>query len=334
MTAQDHSRRVSLQLAALATLTVLVVPSAAMGQPVLGTFDRTLNVAGPVDLEVTPGSGDITIRTGPAASVHIIGRIRASQSWFGAFTNAGERVKYLESNPPIEQTGNTIRIGRIPDREALQHVSISYEIVAPAQCRLTSHTGSGDQHIGDISGPVEIGSGSGDLTLGRVGGRVDASTGSGDITASAIGGGFSARTGSGSVTAREVRGEVTVSTGSGDIEVVQAAPGTVRINSGSGDVRLDGIQGELEVDSSSGDVSVQGTPTRRWDISTSSGGITMVVPQTAAFDLDAHSSSGGIVANHPVTIVGAIERHSLTGKVRGGGPLVRVRASSGGIRIE
>ena len=326
-----------LRLAGIPVLAVgliLIAPATIQAQTVQGMFERTLSVSGPVDLDVTTGSGDITIRQGSAGSVRVIGRIRASRSWLGTGPSAEEKVKALEAKPPIEQTGSAIRIGRIEDRELQQNVSISYEITAPSQCKLRSHTGSGDQNIADISGPVEIGSGSGDLVMGNIGGRVDASTGSGDITVGTVRGGLNARTGSGSVRAGGVSGEIAVSSGSGDIEVSQTAAGSVRVSAASGDITLRGIQGLLRADSSSGDIIAQGTPAADWQVSSASGDVTLEVPQTAGFELDARSSSGRIDSKHPVTMTGSIERHALRGKVRSGGPLVRVRTSSGTIRLQ
>ena len=320
-------------IAAAALGITLCLPAAGAAQAVQGSFDRTLTVAGPADLDVTTGSGDIVLRTGPAGSVHVVGRIRATNAPLGIGRGAAERVKALEANPPITQTGAAIRIGYISDRDLSQNVSISYEITAPAECKLRSRTGSGDQQIGDVSGPVDISSGSGDLVVGAVGGQVSASTGSGDITAGGVRGSFSARTGSGSVNASSVQGEITVSTGSGDVTVTQTGSGAVKVSVASGDVRLRGVRGGLQVDSASGDITVQGTPAAAWQVSSASGGVTLELPADAAFDLDARSSSGSIDSSHPVTMTGKIDRHSVTGQVRGGGPAVRVHTASGSIRI-
>jgi hypothetical protein len=40
------------------------------------TFDRTLTVSAPVDLEVVTGSGSITVRSGPAGSITVHGTVR------------------------------------------------------------------------------------------------------------------------------------------------------------------------------------------------------------------------------------------------------------------
>src|SRR6185369_17562291 len=106
---------------------------------------------------------------------------------------------------PIEQTGNLVRIGRIPDRD-LQNVSISYEIVVPPQTNIRSHTGSGRQQLDGIEGRVEAGTGSGSITLRDIRGDVNANTGSGSIRASSIRGGLRMQTGSGGI---EVQGEQT-----------------------------------------------------------------------------------------------------------------------------
>ncbi len=323
-----------LGIAALALALTLLVPAASVAQSaVQGTFDRTLTVSGPADLDLTTGSGDVFVRSGPAGSVHVVGRIRASQSWFGSGGAAADKVKALEAKPPIEQTGNAIRIGRIEDKDLQQNVSISYEITVPSQCKLRSHTGSGDQKIGDISGPVDVASGSGDLVLGAIGGRVDATAGSGDITVGGAQGGLGVRTGSGDIQVKDVTGDFTASSGSGDINVSGSVSGAVRANAASGDVTIRGVKGALRVDSASGDIVVQGTPTGEWELSSASGSITLELPQTASFDLDVRTSSGRIDSKHPVTMTGSADRHSLAGKVRNGGPLIRMHTSSGNVEI-
>ena len=120
-----------------------------------GSFDRTLNVTGPADLEVSTGSGSITVRAGTANLIQIHGTIRV-QNHRNTREGAEAKVRALASNPPIEQSGSVIRIGRIEDRELRENVSISYEIVAPEETRLRARTGSGSQTVEGIRGPAEI----------------------------------------------------------------------------------------------------------------------------------------------------------------------------------
>src|SRR5262245_15070458 len=82
-----------------------------------GSFDRTLNVSGTVDLDVSTGSGSINIRRGSNDRVEIHGKIRAGDGWWRSSRDTEDAVRRLEANPPIEQSGQTIRIGRISDRD-------------------------------------------------------------------------------------------------------------------------------------------------------------------------------------------------------------------------
>src|SRR2546423_1070900 len=177
-----------------------------------GSFDKTLQVSGSVDLNVISGSGNVTVRTGASSVVHVSAKIRARDQWFGGGMNAHEKIQKIQANPPIEQTGNSIRIGRIEDRELQQNVSIDYDLTVPAQTRLTSHTGSGDQTITGLQLPLSAKSGSGNLTVDNIGADVRLDAGSGDLKITSVKGALNAATGSGSVL-------LDLHTGSGDIQV-------------------------------------------------------------------------------------------------------------------
>ncbi len=296
-----------------------------------GGFDRNLKVAGPVDLEVRTGSGGITVRSGAADTVEVHAVIKARDS---SGMRAEEKVKRLEANPPIEQTGNTIRIGRITDRDLQQNVSISYELVVPQQTQLRSHTGSGHQTVNGIAGPVDAETGSGGVTLANIGGELRAHTGSGGIDLDDIRGTVRAEAGSGSIRATKIAGGFDGHTGSGSINLVQSAQGNVRADTGSGGVDLQNVKGGVRAETGSGHITIEGTPAAAWDIQTGSGGITLRLPQDASFDLYAHTGSGSIKSDHPVTMQGSFNRHELRGKVRNGGVSIELRTGSGNIAIQ
>ncbi len=207
---------------------VCIVPFSATAQGrnrtffggVQGAFDRTLNVSGTVDLDVSTGSGSIDVRRGSNNRVEIHGKIRGGDSWFRSSRDTEDAVRRLESNPPIEQSGQTIRIGRIPDRDLQQNISISYEIVVPNQTNVRAHTGSGSQTIEGVDGRVDVGTGSGSISLRDIRGDLEASTGSGSISLAGFRGGLRMHTGSGGI---RVQGEQTgrweLQTGSGGIDV-------------------------------------------------------------------------------------------------------------------
>jgi hypothetical protein len=295
-----------------------------------GHFDRTLHVTGPVDLDVQTGSGSIAVQAGSSDKVEIHGRIRAN-SW--AHGDVDARIHEIETNPPIEQNGNTIRIGRVADRELLRNISISYELVAPAQTKLHSESGSGDQTVDGMDGPAEAISGSGGVRLSNIGGEVYARTGSGDIELNSTRGNTHVSTGSGSIRALGIAGSLNASSGSGSIKLEQAAAGDVAISTGSGSIEVKGVKGAVHVTTGSGSILVQGEATGEWRLRTGSGDVTLELPAEAAFDVAARTSSGHIETNHELTVKGTISPRELNGKVRGGGALVDVSTSSGSIRI-
>lgn len=331
-------RRLRYSIAGLAVALLATVGTIPVsGATVKGSFERTLQVTGPVELDVQTGSGRITVRTGDAGSVHVVGTIRAGRSlfnWFGTSRAAEEKVRYLESNPPIEQDGNIIRIGYIKERKFRHNVSISYEVVVPVETQLRSKTGSGSQSIEGVRGPVSADTGSGNLTISHIGGEVRAHTGSGNIELDSVKGGVRADTGSGSIRGASIAGSLWADTGSGSVRVELTASGPVEIETGSGSVDVRGVQGSLRVHTSSGRIQAEGEPAGSWNLSAGSGSITVRLPANAAFEFHARTGSGGIYTDHPLTVQGKINRRELRGKVRGGGFLLEVRTGSGSIRIE
>jgi len=298
-----------------------------------GTFQRTLKVSGAVNLEVESGSGNITVQRGGSDQVQVIGHIRANNWLFGS-SDASEKVKRIQDNPPIQQSGNDIHIGRIEDPELRRNISISYEVTVPADTRLRSHTGSGNQQISGISGPADVETGSGNLTISDIGGAVKAEAGSGNIDADRIQGGMRAHSGSGEIHANSIAGGFDGSAGSGNITFTQVAAGAVRVDTGSGEIELHGVRGSLEAKAGSGNIHAEGDPTGAWDVHTGSGDVKLRLASSTAFDLYAHTGSGSISVNQPITVQGTIGHKEVRGKVRGGGVSVEVETGSGEIEIE
>jgi DUF4097 and DUF4098 domain-containing protein YvlB len=296
-----------------------------------GSFQRTLQTNGPINMDVQTGSGSIQIHTGGGNQVQVTGHIKVTD-WFGG--GEDEKVKAIQANPPIQQSGNDIRVGRIEDASLRRNVSISYDIVVPANTQLHSHTGSGSQIIDGIQGTLEVGSGSGELRVTNIGNTVRADTGSGDVEIEHVKGSVRAKTGSGSIKAKDIAGGFEGDTGSGHIVLEQSAPGAVRADTGSGGLELRGLNGSLNAKAGSGDIRAEGTPSGAWTVHTGSGGVELKLPSDAAFDLSAHTSSGSISLNHPVTVEGSLGKKDVRGKVRGGGVPVEVETGSGSIQIQ
>lgn len=299
---------------AVRTLIFVLATSLAGFASVIGTFDRSFQVSGPVDLEVLTRSGDITVRNGASGAVSIHAKIHSSNSWFGGDHKA--EVQELQSNPPIRQNGNSIRI----DYVNINNISIDYEITVPEETAIRAHTGSGNQNIEGLRGNIELESGSGDLKLARL---------TGDMRF---------QTGSGNVRGRELAGPAKIRAGSGDIEVEETGAGDMEIRTGSGNINVSGINGGFHAEAGSGDIHGKGVPKSMWSVRTGSGNVTLSVPHDAAFDVDVSSSSGTVTLGHPVTttVQGRVQemKKSVVGKVLGGGPMISVHTGSGDVAVD
>jgi len=252
------------------------------------TFERTLSVSGTVTLHISTGSGYIHIKPGSDNQVHIFGRVKSN------WGSGEDRVREIAANPPIEQTGSILRVGA--HMENMNHISIDYDITAPAKTYL------------------EAGSGSGDINDEGVGVNARLNTGSGTIHATGLSESF------------------TVETGSGDIYAEQIGSGDAKAQTGSGQIVLHNINGGLRAQTGSGDIKLSGQPKLDWKIQTGSGSVELSL-ENAAFNLEASTGSGDIKTDREMVVQGSFQKHHISGKINGGGPVVRVETGSGDIHV-
>ena len=276
-------------------------------------FDRTLQVSGSVNLDLTTGSGEVMIKTGGSNQVVVHGRVRSNNEWFGGSSDS--LVHSVAASPPIEQNGGTIRIGYNLPEDAKHHVSISYEIMVPADTTVQASSGSGEISVQGVRSPVKLHTGSGGIRVQDLGPQAHVDTGSGSIRADSVAAPFYAGTGSG-----EIQADLT---GSGDVDV----------HTGSGGIRLRGVKGGLHARTGSGSIGADGDVKGPWQLHSGSGSIRLALSSSGGFNLDAHTSSGSIHSDLPITVQGTLGRHELKGAVRGGGPEVEVSTGSGDIDI-
>jgi len=274
----------------IAIATLAISPACLLAAD--GTFEKTLHVSGTPTLNVSTGSGYVHVSPGSDNEIHIIGHVHAGHGW-GDGGSPEERVKEVVANPPIEQSGNTITVGKHP---GYHNVSIDYEVTTPK------------------------------------GTNLEASSGSGDLKISSLGGSLKANTGSGSIEANGLSGRVALETGSGDIHAEMSSAPDVKAQTGSGSIRLQGVSGGLYAETGSGDIEISGQPGSSWKLDTGSGSVTLNTG-SAKFSLDAQTGSGSIHSDPPLTVHGSLEKHHITGDVNGGGPTVRVETGSGDIKI-
>lgn len=284
------------------------------------TVEKTFAVTGAGTLRTETFGGSIRVSPGGDREV----RVAVKQSIkAGTDAEADELLKKLELT--LEQDGNDVRlVAKYEPRTAgfrwgsWPPVQVAFDVTVPASYATKLSTSGGGITVGDLAGPADARTSGGTIKLGRMGGAVTAHTSGGSITLASAGGATTLKTSGGSIAAGPVAGAADLSTSGGNIKVDSVA-GTLRAHTSGGSVNAT-IAGPLKGDCS---------------LSTSGGSVRVVVDKAAAFQLDASTSGGGVDASG-LTITlekTSRDRSRLAGAVNGGGPLLKLRTSGGGISV-
>ena len=265
-------------------------------------FDRTLSTSASPRVSVATGSGYIHLRAGSGNQLHVAAHLHGDNNnrWFGG-SGSGDvqsRIEAIVSNPPIQQSGDSIQIGERHSGDKYRNISIDYEITLPR------------------------------------GAHIEATTGSGDIETEGVGADIKAESGSGSVRARGVQGAAFLQTGSGDIELEETAQGEVRAQTGSGSIRIREMNGALRAQTGSGDIEATGHITADSRLETGSGSVRLSLGSGMGYNLDATTGSGSIRTTPMLqNTSGDPSRHHVSGQVNGGGPTLHIVTGSGDVEI-
>ena len=166
-----------------------------------GRFERTLPAGGEtLVLAVRTGSGRILVSAGKPGIVRVTGRVQGyADRWTPDPPGVVEdRVRAIETDPPIAVRGDVLRVGHL-DEAMRRQVAVDYELVVPANSRVRARTGSGDLRIEGVAGPVSASTGSGRTRVANVPGGVTVEAGSGDVELTAVTGAVDVRTRAGSI---------------------------------------------------------------------------------------------------------------------------------------
>jgi hypothetical protein len=321
-----HDRNLWVPGALLTVILVLV--GCNVGPSVGGSFDRSFDVTGPIRLELANASGDVDITGSTDGKVHVHADVRASGI---GFDNPQKRLNDTLANPPIEQRGDTIRIGK--EVSHLRNITIAYKIQVPHDTEVSAAVASGALTIRGVRGPVKVQAASGAIRVEKIDRDAQLTTASGSVSAADIGNDLKISTASGSVSVSNIKGDVIVNALSGVIRVVKPG-GRVGADTASGEVEIQGATNNVKAHAASGRVSVQGNPGADcyWELKTVSGGVQLSVPASSNFHLSAEAVSGDIRAEIPI-VIEEQGKHSLRAHIGAGGGRVEVHTVSGEIRV-
>ncbi|MCH7749129.1 MAG: DUF4097 family beta strand repeat protein [Acidobacteria bacterium] len=316
----------------VAMLALLVAGLLAPGSLVAAqtfTFERSFPATASTQLDVTTERGKITVRAGATAEVVVVGRVTVRFGW-NVPADAVALARSTATQPPLEHTGDTVRLQIPSDGRIRRAVTIAYEVQVPVGMPVVTHSESGETRVDGVRGAVSVRTQSAAITLADLGDtRVD--TGSGAVSIDGAGP-LSVTTSSSRIEVTRVSGNLYIRTQSGRVTAAFVNEGDADIETGSSAITIDGLDGGLVASTQSGRVRVSGHPRRPWQVTTGSSAIDIEFSANAAFTLDATSGSGS-VRTEDLIVRGDTDKRHVAGSIDGGGPTVHLTSRSGSITL-
>jgi DUF4097 and DUF4098 domain-containing protein YvlB len=293
--------------------------------------DLEIRVPAGVRLDVRSDSGDVS-GTGPFAGSKL-------HSSYGAV-----EVRDVEGDLDATSSSGEVSVRGTKGKKLVAkskygdvHVADSESLDADV------HSNSGDVTLENVHGErVRVGSSYGGVELRNIRGELEAKLSSGDVALKDWSGSrATVSTSYGGITVERATGPLEARSSSGDVRV-REYEGALVAHSSYGTVDLSGVFTGLEADSSSGDVTARARAGSRvekdWKLSSSYGGVTLVVPEGFGCHLDAKTSYGAVSVDPPLeSDPGAKKKkgsNSVRGKLNGGGGSVELHCTSGDVKVE
>lgn len=210
---------------------------------------------------------------------------------------------------------------------------VEYRVSLPREFSVDLSTSGGSIAVGDLMGEVAARTSGGGLSFGRIDGPVTGNTSGGSISLAGSRGRAVLRTSGGGIRVDDAAGDVDASTSGGSVQVNRAS-GHVSAHTSGGSITIRETTGAVDASTSGGSVSafLSAQPNESCRLSTSGGSINVELARNLRVDVDASTSGGSVSSDFPVPASG--DRHNLRAAINGGGPLLHLRTSGGGIRIQ
>jgi hypothetical protein len=142
------------------------------------------------------------------------------------------------------------------------------------------------------------------------------------------------RSSNGSVTVTGQAGDVTINTSNGKIEV-DGGTGRLRLDTSNGSIGVDATNAVVAAQTSNGSITFNGSLAQGdQSFRTSNGRITLTLPGSASFKLDAETSNGQVASQFAINRTGGTGDAELRGTV-GDDPstFIQLRTSNGSIEV-
>jgi len=228
---------------------------------------------------------------------------------------------------------------------------------------VNAETGGGSIDVGTISGDLGLHTGGGSILVHRANGKLVAETGGGSVEIRSCAQGAVVETGGSSISVSHCNGKVKASTGGGSVDLSDIG-GPAEIETGGGSIHLTSAKGHVHAETGGGGIELYGVPSASAE--TGAGGITVKLVNTGAerTDSDLETAAGDITvyiaSDVAINVRASVEMgngHHITsdfsdirigsegdkwgpktltaeGSLNGGGPMLKVRTSSGDISFK
>lgn len=190
--------------------------------------------------------------------------------------------------------------------------------------------------VEDITGDTMIHNEFANIDVRRVTGELEVRQRNGGIDLDAIKGDTKVYNAFGSINARDIQGSLKVSARNTSVEV-SGVENDVTVDNQFQSVQLEGVKGGVNVTNRNGsiDIRYEQPPRKNVQVSSQFGDVTLTLPASSAFSIDARTRFSPVSTNFSELIEREErERHSITGQVNSGGPEIRIDNRNGSIRIE
>ncbi len=279
-------------------------------------FAKTLNLVRDGKVIISNMSGNIEVKTWNKAQVQI-DALKVSRST--TLAKAKENIAKVKITITKENSTLRIKTERPKGPNRNLSVSIYYTLMIPADASLNASTMSGNVICEDISGDLKAKTMSGDVIVTGAKNGANCSTMSGNVEVDNVIGDVKLHSVSGNVLANEIKGSVDADTISGNVVLTNITD--------ADEIEASALSGKVKYE---GDLASDGY----YHLKSHSGRVELIVPSSAAFDLEARTFSGSINSDFDITVRGKIGKRSLSGSVNGGGAEVELKAFSGNIYLK
>jgi hypothetical protein len=261
----------------------------------------------------------------------------------------------------VETDGGSITVNNVTGRADVETGggSIKLDEVGGS---VNAETGGDWIEVGNVGGDASLQTGGGRITIHSVKGKINASTGGGDMVIISGMQGAVLEAGGGNIQVKQVGGKLKVSTGGGNIDLGDIG-GPVEIETGGGSIRLASAKGPVRAETGAGRIELNGISSARAEtgvggiiakftasssdrtdsvLETSAGDITVYISPNvsisvrASIDLANGHKIQSDFSDIRVTTSGewpGTGSASAEGKLNGGGPVLKLRTSTGDIKI-